>query len=156
MWRYLAGAAAALLLMAAGFFLLKSMASTDGLIGPAPAASGVPIALSGPPPADEKTKEEKRFNRVDKDKNGAISREEYLLTRRRAYAKLDANGDGTISFDEYANKTVLKFAKADGDRSGILNRVEFETTKVIRKTKPKPDCPPEQARQSEAAEDGEA
>ncbi len=159
MWRYLAGAASALLLIAAGVFLVKSMAGAESVIAAAPVGSGSRTALAdvgGPPAADEKSKEEKRFNRFDKDKNGAINRDEYLLSRRKAYAKLDSNGDGTVSFDEYAVKTTEKFGKADGDKSGILTRTEFATTRVIRKTKPKPDCPPQQPRQPEGGDDGDA
>jgi hypothetical protein len=146
MWRYLAGVASALALMGAGFFLLKTMAGTnDRLIAAPPAQddSAAPISfadVSGPPSATETSKEEKRFNRYDKDKNGAVSRAEYLLSRQKAYAKLDLNGDGTLSFDEYAVKATTKFAKADGDKSGVLNRTEFSTTRVVHKDKPKPKC----------------
>ena len=158
MWRYLGGAASALVLMAAGFFLLKSVIGTDRVIASAPASTGQILSFADnvtPPEADEKSKEEKRFNRFDKDKNGAINRDEYLLSRRKAYAKLDTNGDGTVSFDEYAIKTSAKFGKADGDKSGILNRTEFATTRVIRKSKPKANCPPVAPHQAEAAEDGD-
>jgi hypothetical protein len=147
MWRYLAGAASALLLVAAGLMLGRSMAGSNDPLPPAPA----PVALAdlGPPEtavptASEATREEKRFNRYDKDKNGAVSRDEYLLSRRKAYAKLDVNGDGVLSFDEYAVKAVAKFAKADSDRNTALNRTEFASTRVIRKDKPRPKCPPVQ------------
>jgi hypothetical protein len=156
MWRYLAGAASALMLMTAGFFLMRSMAEPPGPIPEAPVAtsnaataedplaSPMRFASKGTPPtATEFSKEEKRFNRYDKDKNGAVAKEEYFLSRRKAYAKLDVNGDGVLSFDEYAVKTLTKFAKADGDKSGGLNRGEFSTTRVIHKEKPKLKCPPQ-------------
>ena len=45
-----------------------------------------------PPEATPKSREEKRFSRADKDKNGRIEREELLAPRRRkAFAKLDKN-----------------------------------------------------------------
>ncbi len=151
MWRFLAGVGSTLVLFMAGFFIWQSQADQNQpLIPAAPAqqAGGDASAklafadVADPPRADQKSKEEKRFNRFDKDKNGGISREEYLLSRRKAYAKLDLNGDGRLSFDEYAVKTTVKFGKADGDRSGGLTRAEFATTRVIRKEKPKPNCPP--------------
>ncbi|MET0269552.1 MAG: EF-hand domain-containing protein, partial [Sphingomonas sp.] len=64
--------------------------------------------------------------------------------RRKAFAKLDADGDGRVSFEEYAVKTTGKFDKADADRSGTLTATEFATTRVARKAKAKPNCPPTQ------------
>ncbi len=163
MWRYLAGAASALVLIVAGFFLVRSMAGQE-VLPPVPEtevsvqpetielASAIRFAGSSKPPtATELSKEEKRFNRYDKDKNGAVAKSEYLASRRKAYEKLDVNGDGVLSFDEYATKTAKKFVAADKDRSGVLNRSEFSTTRVVRKGKPKPNCPP--ARAQPAAED---
>ncbi len=145
MWRYLGGAASMLVLMGIGFFLVREMAASQVPL-PAPPAEAVEGEASAPlkaPVADEATKEEKRFNRIDRDKNGAIAKAEFLYTRQRAFQRLDANGDGAISFDEYAAKTSEKFAKADGDKSGVLDRKEFATTRVIRKAKPaRADCPP--------------
>ena len=145
MGRFLAGVASALLLVAAGFFAWSAGGADQSLLPDAPAYAASPEGLADnpkAPSAPEKSKEEKRFNRYDKDKNGTITQSEYLLSRQKAYAKLDTNGDGTLSFAEYGVKTVAKFSKADGDRSKSLNRVEFATTKPVRKAKPRPDCPP--------------
>lgn len=98
--------------------------------------------LPDPPKASEKTREERRFGRYDKDRDGRITRDEYLASRRKAFAKLDTNGDGRLSFEEYAVATATKFAKADGDRSGVLNAAEFATTRVARKAPATPKCPP--------------
>ena len=147
MGRYLAGIGSALLLVLAGFFVWQSLARRGiAPLPPAPfhiasAAAGAPAAvLPDPPQASEKTREEKRFSRYDHDRNGAVSREEFLAARRKAFAKLDANHDGVLSFDEYAVKTEERFAKADADRSGVLTPAEFGTTRIVRKTKPR--CPP--------------
>jgi Ca2+-binding EF-hand superfamily protein len=156
MWRFLAGGAAGTVFLTAGFFLVRTMASTESPIAAQsteiadkseePDALATPMTfaerLAPAPKASEKTKEEKRFNRFDKDKNGGVSRDEYLQSRHKAYAKLDINGDGKLSFEEYATKTVLKFAKADSDQTGVLNRSEFSATRPIRKSKPKPNCMP--------------
>ncbi|MBY8820693.1 EF-hand domain-containing protein [Sphingomonas colocasiae] len=147
MERFLAGVAAAVLLMGAGFLLWRGWQQNDLPPPPKLAARGLDLPILGdamaqPPAATEKTREEKRFNRYDKDKNEEIAAEEYFASRRKAFAKLDVDRDGRLSFDEWSIKTREKFAKADADRSGKLNRTEFATTAVVRKVKPKPDCPP--------------
>ena len=150
MLRYLAGVISALLLVAAGVFLFRSSAMSEAPALPAPrlasastqdaeAASDAPL-----PEATKKTREEKRFGRYDKDKNGQIAREEYLASRRKAFAKLDVDHDGRLSFDEWAAKTTQKFAGADRDRSGTLTPAEFASTAVKRKVRARPNCPPQQ------------
>lgn len=146
MWRFAVGAVAALVLMTAGAVLWQTFAQQQPLLPDAPppqafaaidAAGAVEV-----PRASEKTREEKRFSRYDRDKNGAVSREEYLASRRKAYARLDRNGDGLLSFEEYAVKTAEKFATADRDKTGALTPAEFLTTRVVRKTQGRVNCPP--------------
>lgn len=144
MGRFLAGVASALLMMAAGIFIWRSQADA-GQMAPPPARAETPLGLldvTDPPQASEKTREEKRFNRYDRDKNGGVAADEYLFSRRKAYAKLDINGDGKLSFDEYAVKTITKFNGADKDRSGILTPAEFLTTRVVRAKPKSTNCPP--------------
>lgn len=145
MWRYLAGAVGAMLLMGAGILISRSMASTEppvpqvrsqGAVGP-DVEDDEPL-----PAATAKTREERRFNRYDKDRNGQVAREEYLMNRRKAFAKLDANGDGRLTFDEWAIKASDKFAGADKDKSGALTTVEFAATAVKRTARPRVPCPP--------------
>lgn len=145
MWRFLAGVASALLLSGAGMIWWTNGARQS----PALAAFEPPLArtadwtnIAEPPQAEERTREQKRFDRYDKDRNDLITTEEYLTSRRKAYAKLDTNGDGRLTFDEWARKTTDKFAKADTDKSKSLSRTEFATTKTIRKAAPVRACPP--------------
>lgn len=147
MWRYLAGAVAALLLAGAGMLLFRSTAREPILPAmPQALAQGEPGGTlpDSVPEASPKTREQRRFNRYDKDRDGRITRDEYLLSRRKAYAKLDTNGDGRLSFDEWAAKTSAKFASADADRSGAMDAREFATTAVRRKARSaaKCVCPP--------------
>lgn len=145
MTRFLAGVGAALLLVAAGFFLWRGMAREDrGAVlpaAPAMRAAGEAAPLD-PPQASEKTREEKRFQRYDRDRDDKVSREEYLSSRRKAFARLDLNHDGVLQFDEYAAKAEAKFAGADADRSGVLDQTEFAITRVVRKARPR--CAPSQ------------
>lgn len=160
MVRYLAGVASALLLVAAGFFLWTGLAHREGSVPTAPpqavpvssAATADATAVIDPPQASERTREQKRFDRYDRNRDGKVDRDEYLLSRRKAFAKLDTDGDGKLSFDEYSAKAIAKFAKADADRSGSLTATEFATTRVQRK--PKPKCAPAQpaAREAPAGE----
>jgi hypothetical protein len=119
---------------------------------PAQAAGNAPLPDSVPE-AGDKTREQKRFDRYDKDRNGQVTREEYLAQRRKAYAKLDTNHDGVLSFDEWAVKAETKFAAADGDRSGAMNPTEFAATAVKRNARPRPKCRDNAPAPAEPSED---
>lgn len=154
MWRYLAGAGAALALAGAGMAIFSGQATQRPLLPPAPLAASVQeggaeeqALPDSAPAATPKTREQKRFGRYDKDKDGAITRNEYLVSRRKAYAKLDRNGDGQLSFDEWAVKATTKFAGADRDKSGAMNAAEFATTAVKRKPRARVNCPPAAAQE---------
>jgi hypothetical protein len=143
--RFAAAGFAALLLASAGVFVWQAQAQQETPLPAAPQARRaapliMPAAIAAPPEASTATREEKRFGRYDKDRNGVVSREEYLASRRKAWAKLDTDGDGRLSFDEWAAKSTAKFGSADGDKSGLLTAAEFATTRVARK--PRAGCPP--------------
>lgn len=154
MWRYLAGVVAALLLIGGGALWWRSAAVAGRGLPDAPAraatAGDADEEAPEPPVASDRTREEKRFSRYDKDKDGSVAREEYLAARRKAFARLDADGDGRLSFDEWAIKATTKFATADGDRSGALTPAEFVTTRVPRKAKAALRCPPERKSEDDA------
>jgi hypothetical protein len=136
MWRYFVGVGAVLLLAVAGVFLFRGSASVQPALAATPPAAraGEDAALPDEAPsASAKTREQKRFDRIDKDKNDTITRDEFFVLRRKAFAKLDTNGDGRLSFEEWAIRGTTRFAAADKDRSGTLNRTEFATTAVKRK-----------------------
>lgn len=148
MWRYLIGALAALALAGAGVLIFNRNARSVAALPLAPAptgqSSGEPLALpDSVPEASDKTREQKRFDRYDKDRNGQVTRDEYLTARRKAFAKLDLNHDNTLSFDEWAVKAEAKYALADKDKSGAMTPAEFATTAVKRKPpRVRRDCPP--------------
>jgi hypothetical protein len=159
MWRYLVGGLATLALVAAGVMLFNRSGRSVAALPSAPLAvaqSAADGALpDSVPQASDRTREQKRFDRYDKDRNGAVSREEYLANRRKAYAKLDTNHDGTLSFDEWAIKAETKFAVADTDKSGAMTATEFATTAVKRKPpRVRRDCPPANTK-AEAQPDSE-
>ena len=134
MLRFLAGAAASFLLLTGAFLIWQSRAASSPSLPGAPAPRGYSASLlsSGEPlqapEASPKSREERRFSRADKNKDGKIESEELLGARRKAFAKLDANGNGALSFDEWAVKTITKFQGADKDRTGWLTPAEYATT----------------------------
>jgi hypothetical protein len=153
MWRYLALGGSGRAALGAGVLMVGRPAAPAAALPPAPAVQEQDTAEPLPeevPEAAPKTREQKRFGRYDKDKDGAITREEYLASRRKAYAKLDANRDGVLSFDEWATKTTAKFAAADRDKSGAMNAAEFATTAVKRKpVRRAAPCPPARPQEEE-------
>jgi len=160
MWRYAVGAGAALLLAFGGFLLFQhgpARGPLAAVLQPAPAAAGTTTPLpDAAPEADAKTREQKRFDRYDKDRNDAVSRDEYFASRHKAFAKLDTNGDGRLSFEEWAAKSIAKFTGADADKSGTLTRTEFATTAPTRKVpSARCACAKPAPAPSPAAKDGE-
>ena len=89
------------------------------------------------PEADPKTKEDKRFDRADKDEDGRITLAEMVEPRRKSFAKLDLDRDGKLSFEEWAVRTIGKFGEADADHSKALTPAEYATTAP----KPRPKKP---------------
>jgi hypothetical protein len=130
MWRYLLGGAAVIALIAAGFVFFSGNARPGPLLPGRPVSQASGAVVSDPlpgvaPEASPQTREQKRFDRYDKDRDATITREEYLVQRRKAYARLDVDGDGKLSFDEWAVKATTKFADADRDKSGTMTAPEL-------------------------------
>ena len=135
MARFLAGAAACFLLLTGAFLFWQSRAAENPNSlpnAPAPRTVGASLFSAAQPleapEASQKTREEKRFSRADKNKDGKIEEEEVLAARRKAFAKLDTTGNGSLSFEEWAAKTIGKFQGADSDRNGWLTAAEYATT----------------------------
>lgn len=133
MTRFLAGAAACFLFLTGAFLFWQSRAEPGPALPspPPPRLIAQSTVLAEPlkaPEATPKSREERRFSRADKDKNGRVERQEVLAPRQKAFAKLDKDGNGALSFDEWAVKSIDKFAGADRDRSGWLTAAEFATT----------------------------
>ena len=143
--RWLAISGALLMVLGAASLWAVSDPGTSGAAQanisqtPPSAANAALPELTAPPPPDPKSREQKRFDRADKDDDGLIQSAEYLATRRRNYDKLDSNADGRLSFEEYAASGFEKFNTADSDGNGALAAGEFATTA------PKPKKPTQTA-----------
>lgn len=104
------------------------------------AYSGSAGAQTAKPSPEEaiKTEIESTFVRIDKDKNGSLSREEFASFMEEAIGKqvaifnqtfdtLDLNKDGKISRDEAAeNKAfAVGFDDVDTDKDGFVSKEEL-------------------------------
>lgn len=149
--RFLLGGLAMLVMLTIGLFWLQGRAAVEAGAPPAsPKVTASPTTLPaadvgdivGPalPKATEQTREQRRFGRYDRDRDGRISRNEMLSTRADGFRKLDKDGNNLLTFEEWAVATVDKFGSADADRDGFLTAQEFRTTAPPPKPKAKCSC----------------
>ncbi|MEQ1499063.1 MAG: hypothetical protein ABL914_10415 [Novosphingobium sp.] len=155
--RTILGAVSALLLAGAGLFWWQGQASIDANAPPPPVATGFeddePTGLpleelpdedgagirgAAPPDAADPSKEAKRFNRVDRNRDNMVSRTEMLQPRVAAFRKLDTDHNNLLSFEEWSVATNNRFKGADGNGDGALTRGEFAATRP--KPSKKPAC----------------
>ena len=150
--RLILGACGALVLVGIGLFWIQGRAQVER--GAPPPAPEMPTAqptdlpsadvsgMKGPPPpeATELTKEQQRFGRYDRDRDGRITRNEMLSTRTNAFRKLDRDGNNLLDFEEWAVTTVDRFESADADGNDELDAAEFATTKPKKSAKPRCRC----------------
>ena len=131
MLRFLAGAAASFLLLTGAFLIWQSRAAENHGLPAAPQPRTASLFSAAEPlqapEASPKSREEKRFSRYDRDKNGKVEAAEYLAARHRNFDKLDADHNGALSFAEYAVKGIEKF-NAAGGKKGWLSPAEFVKT----------------------------
>jgi hypothetical protein len=150
--RTVIGAFGMLLLIMAGLFWWQGRAAIDpgklpalALAAPTddlalPTASGKGAKGAPLPEANEATKEQKRFDRLDRNRDGRITRVEMLAPRVAAFRKLDTDGNNLLSFEEWAVVTSNRFKGADANGDGILDRTEYATTKPKPRVQPACKC----------------
>ena len=82
-----------------------------------------------PPEASELTREQERFYRYDRDRDGRITRNEMMATRSDGFRALDTDGNNLLTFEEWAVATANKFKAVDMDGNLELTPAEFALTK---------------------------
>ncbi len=136
--RMLLGAFGALAMLAIGLFWLQGRAQVEEaapppelpVAGPAVDPDALPSAdvagLRGPAPpeSDEITREQRRFFRFDRNRDGRITRNEMLATRTNAFRKLDKDGNNLLTFEEWAVTTATRFSEMDRDGDGQVRMEE--------------------------------
>lgn len=152
--RIVLGAVGALLLVGAGLFWWQGRAETErGAALPAampapladdalPDADGAGLRGAAPPAQDEVTREQRRFDRLDRNRDAKITRVEMLGPRVAAFRKLDTDHNNLLSFEEWAVKTSDRFRGADRNADQALSREEFATTKPKPAKQPACRCTP--------------
>lgn len=153
--RIILGAVGALLMASAGLFWWQSRAATEAAAPPPPPGmvneqnpdpedipteDGNGLLGNALPHADEATREERRFNRVDRNRDNLVSRNEALAPRVAAFRALDADHNNLLSFEEWAVATSNRFKGADANGDGQLTRGEFATTKPKPAKRPACKC----------------
>jgi hypothetical protein len=153
MARFLAGCIAALLLVAAGVIWWQGRApQQQALVAAAPMPVDVPdLPPAGdanamgeapplPPSATPRTREERRFDRYDRNRDNILTRNEMLGLRVRDFKELDTDGNNLLSFEEWSVRTASRFDGADANHDGKLTRTEFATTAPTPKPAAKCKC----------------
>src|SRR6185369_4697852 len=106
MGRFIAGSISALLLVAAGLFWWQGRASQEqpaltAKADPQPAEESLPEADANvfdeappmPPSATMRTREERRFDRYDRNRDNIITRNELMASRTKDFRKLDTDSN---------------------------------------------------------------
>ena len=151
--RIVLGAVAALLFVSAGLFWWQGRAESEqGLPPPVLAAAApsdaIPLAdpasLRGPAPPEVSavSREQRRFDRLDRDRDARITANEMLAPRADAFRKLDADRNNLLTFEEWSVRTANRFKGADANGDAVLMRDEFATTKPKLAKPPECRCEP--------------
>ena len=153
MQRFILGGVTAFVMLAVGLFWWQGRAEVEKAAPLPQAIAAVPDPqempsvdpgdFEGPelPEATEQTREQRRFGRYDRDRDGRITRNEMLSTRVDAFRKLDKDGNNLLTFEEWAVATVTKFDGADTNHDQWLTPEEFrKTAPPPAKAKPRPKC----------------
>jgi hypothetical protein len=146
--RTILGAVSALVLVGAGFFWWQGRAALERDAPPAQVAAPPPAEVDLPkaephgagdalPTAVTRkvSKDQARFNRFDRNRDGTILRNEMLSTRVKAFQKLDVNHDNLLNFEEWAVKTANRFKEIDANGDGIVNATELKAYYAAQDTK---------------------
>lgn len=98
-------------------------------------ATAFGLALAGTAAAAQQPRHGKFFDKIDINKDGAITREEARAVHARRFERLDANKDGTISLEEFQAIAERRFARHDLNGDGRVTREEMAQAKRAHRNK---------------------
>ena len=88
----------------------------------------------------------KQMKKMDSDKSGSITFEEFNSSSIARFKLMDSNGDGNISQEEFLVPSKERFEKMDLNSDGVLKRKEIrkalKQNRKIRKNKQKKEPKP--------------
>ncbi len=92
-------------------------------------ATAFGLALASTAAAVQQPRHGKFFDKIDVNKDGAITREEARAAHARRFQRLDANQDGTVSLEEFQAIAERRFARHDLNGDGRVTREEMAQAK---------------------------
>ena len=92
------------------------------------AIPGLALAAAGEENGDKRMKD--RFDRLDKDGNGRVDREEFEAGGKFLFGRMDVDGDGVITLaeledNERRERLARRFERMDGNGDGKVTTAEF-------------------------------
>ena len=76
-----------------------------------------------------------RLENLDTNKDGNVSKDEFMVKPAEHFSKIDTNGDGTISKEEFMVKPTEHFSKMDTNGDGTISKEEAEARRAAMKEK---------------------
>ncbi len=74
---------------------------------------------------------DRRFDRLDRDRNGTVELSEVAPERLARTKRLDTNNDGTITRDEYKTVQLARFDQTNANHDGTLTTPERDAAKLL-------------------------
>ena len=106
--------------------LLAAAAIVGAMLTGIGCASAQMVAPGGPPPIIPPNQ---LFNSMDTNKDGAVSKQEYLDSHAKKFDAMDKNKDGKITADEMPTKNKGKpnvlFNEMDVNKDGVVTKQEY-------------------------------
>lgn len=101
------------------------------------ATAAIGLAVTGAANATQQPKPGKFFERIDLNKDGAISRQEAFAARSRHFERLDADNSGAISLEEFQAMAERRFQRHDLNGDGRVTQEEIvQARRAHREPKP--------------------
>ena len=95
-------------------------------------SQGGPAHMRPTSQADAIARADQRFQRLDTDRNGRLTRTELQAGKQRAEARADQKRSGGPDGQKRGRKGGLQIDRLDSNRDGLITRAEFRSHAVER------------------------